>query len=213
VKKKYLSKDIICPYCNEKALLDIKNFKINLYGCKNNHNINNLLLNKYQESQKINSNKIICNICNNTNKSETINNEFYICNTCNKNICPLCRLDHDINHVLINYDDKNYICKKHNEPFTKYCKKCNKDLCIICENDHKKHDIFDLSKILIDKIDLFKIMGELKNAIDNFKYQINIIKEIFDKMANIMDIYYEINNDIINNYNINKRNYYKLKNL
>ena len=28
-----------------------------------------------------------------------------------------------------------------------------------------------------------------------------------------MDIYYEINNGIINNYNINKRNYYKLKNL
>ena len=32
-------------------------------------------------------------------------------------------------------------------------------------------------------------------------------------MADILDIYYKINNDIIRNYNMNKRNYYKLINL
>jgi len=32
-------------------------------------------------------------------------------------------------------------------------------------------------------------------------------------MINIMDIYYKINNNIIDNYDINKRNYYNLKNL
>ena len=48
--------------------------------------------------------------------------------------------------------------------------------------------------------------NELKDVIDKYKYKIHVIKEIFDKMINLMDIYYKINNNIINNYNINKRN-------
>ena len=39
-KKEIISKDIICPECKENILLDIKNYKINLYECKNKHNIN-----------------------------------------------------------------------------------------------------------------------------------------------------------------------------
>ena len=35
-------KDITCPECKEDILIEIKNFKIKLYGCKNNHNINNI---------------------------------------------------------------------------------------------------------------------------------------------------------------------------
>ena len=42
-------------------------------------------------------------------------NEFYICKTCNKNICPLCKSNHDKNHKIINYDDKDYICEKHKD--------------------------------------------------------------------------------------------------
>ena len=38
--KEILSKDVICPECKESILLNVKNFKINLYGCKNNHQIN-----------------------------------------------------------------------------------------------------------------------------------------------------------------------------
>ena len=41
----------------------------------------------------------------------------------------------------------------------------------------------------------------------------NIIKEILDKMGNIIDTYYKINNNIIDNYNMNKRNYYVLLNI
>ena len=41
----------------------------------------------------------------------------------------------------------------------------------------------------------------------------NIIKEILDKMGNIIDTYYKINNNIIDNYNMNKRNYYILLNI
>ena len=110
------SKYVICPECKENILINIDNFKVNFHNCKNNHNINKAL-NEFEETQKINLNNIICNICNTNNKGNTHNNEFYICNTCNKNICPLCKLNHDKSHIIINYEDKNYICDKHNEPF------------------------------------------------------------------------------------------------
>jgi len=211
--KEIISKDIICPKCKENLFIEIKNFKINLYGCKNNHEINDIILNKYEETQKIDLSNIICDICKKNNKRNSHNNEFYICNTCDKNICPLCKSIHDENHKLIDYDDKNYICKNHYEPFNKYCKKCNKDICIICENEHIEHDIYDFRNLLFDKKDLLKLMEDLKKSIDKFKFKINIIKEIFDKTISIMDIYFKININFINNYNINKRCNHKLQNL
>ena len=75
-KKEIVSKDVICPECKDNILIDFNNYKIKLYGCKNKHNINNILLNKFEESQKIDISKIICNICNINNKSNTHNNEF-----------------------------------------------------------------------------------------------------------------------------------------
>ena len=117
------------------------------------------------------------------------------------------------NHMIINYDDKNYKCIKHNDIFTKFCKTCNQNLCLVCDSEHSNHDILDLSKILIKKDDFNKILKELKESIDKYKYKIKVIKEIFDKMINIMDMHYKINNDIYNNYNTNKRNYYNLLNI
>ena len=208
--KEIISREIICPKCKENCSIDIKDFKVNFINCKNNHINNNILLNNYELTQKIDLKEIICEICKNNNKGDTHNNEFYICNNCNKNICPLCKSIHDKNHNIINFNDKNYICKKHNDIFNKFCKSCNENICIFCEEEHKNHDIIDLSSIIIKKDEFSKILKELKQSIDNYKYQINAIKQIFDKMINIIDAYYKINNDIINNYNMNKRNYYNL---
>ena len=191
----------------------INSFKINFYDCKNNHKTNNILLNKYEHLQQIDMSKIICDFCKSNNISNTVNNEFYICNTCNKNICPLCKSEHDKEHKIINYKDKNYLCNKHNEIFIKYCKTCKEDICKECESNHNEHYIVDLKGMSVDKNDLLKIMDELKNVIDRFKYRINNIKEIFDKMLNILDNYYKINNDIIINYDMNKKYYHKLMNL
>ena len=214
ITNRILSKDIICPICKENTLIDFKNFKINFHGCKNDHNIKDISLNIYEEIQKIDLGKIVCNICNTNNKGETKNNQFFICNTCNKNLCPLCKSIHDQNHMIINYDDKNYICKKHKEPYTKYCEKCKEDLCIICENEHENHKNIDFSKILFtNKNELMKIKDELNQEINNFKYEIEIIKNIFDIMINLLDKYYKINNEIINNYDLKKRNYFTLQNI
>ena len=49
-------------------------------------------------------------------------------------------------------------------------------------------------------------MKYLYDTIDNFKFKINIIKDIFDRIINIFDSYYKINSDIILNYDIKKRN-------
>ena len=210
--KEILSKDLICPECKENILINFDNFKINFHDCKNNHNINKTL-NEFENTKKLNINKIVCNVCNINNKGNTHNNEFYICNTCNINICPLCKTKHDKSHIIINYDDKNYICQKHNDTFIKYCTSCKVDMCIICQDEHKGHTITDFGNILIKNDDLLNSLQGLNNVIVNFKYKINIIKEILDRLINIFDLYYKINNNIINNYNINKRNYYLLQNL
>ena len=174
--KEIVSKDIICPECKENSLINFENFHAYFHDCKNNHNIMETL-NEYEKSQKINLNKIVCNICNINNKGNTHNNEFYICNTCNINICPLCKTKHDKNHNIINYDDKNYICRKHkDEKFIKYCKICKIDICMICEEEHIGHELLEHSKILIKNNDLLNSMKDLNNVIDNFKYKINIIK-------------------------------------
>jgi len=210
-----ISKDIICPICKESTFINIKNFRFSLHGCKNNHRIDDIQLNEYEETQKIDISKIVCELCYKNNKSNTYNNFFYICNTCNKNICPSCKLSHDPSHSIINYDDKNYICKKHNEAFIKYCKKCNENICIICEKEHKEHksrNIFELVNILINKEELIKIKEELKNIFDIFKSKIKK-KVIYERINNKLEIYYKIIDNIIKNYNINKRNYHILQNL
>ena len=78
------SKDIICPICGECIKIDINNYKITLFECKNNHRIDNILLDEFENTQKIDYKKIICEICNDKNKSDSYNNIFYKCCNCKK---------------------------------------------------------------------------------------------------------------------------------
>ena len=56
-KKRYnknednLQSEIICPECKENCIINIKDYKINLFGCKNGHNINNILFQNYESTQ------------------------------------------------------------------------------------------------------------------------------------------------------------------
>ena len=81
------SKDVICPECKENILINIKDYRINLYDCKNNHIKNNILLEEYENTQKIDISKIKCDKCRDKNLSNIFNNKFYICYTCNMNLC------------------------------------------------------------------------------------------------------------------------------
>ena len=128
-EKEIISNEIICSECKENILININNHKINLYECKNGHKKENILLNEFENILKIDISKNVCNKCYKNNNN--INEELYICNECNINLCPLCKYKHDKNHNIINYNDKNYICKKHNDRFIKYCKECKKIYVLI----------------------------------------------------------------------------------
>jgi len=201
--------EIICPECRENILLNIEDYRINIYNCKNNHNknkIDNIPIFELNNRTRIDISKIECNICKENNKGNTYNNEFYKCLTCNKNICPLCKIKHDKSHIIIDYDKRNIICNIHNDMYTKYCKECNKNICYKCKDNHKSHEKIDYEDIIKNN----ENNKELKDYIDKLE---NIIDDIVNKLKNIkenMRIYYNLSNNIINN---NNRNYEILNNI
>jgi hypothetical protein len=205
------SKDIICPKCGENCLIDFNNYKIKLYECKNKHEINNILLNEYNNTQNINLNNIICNICNNNNKNMSYNNIFYKCLTCKQNICPKCKSIHNNNHKIINYDNKNYIYDIHNDYFISYCNECKMNLCIECKLKHNKNDeIINYENIYPNIDEMKEKLNKFKNKIDLLNKDINEIIKILNIVKEDMDIYYNINYNLINNYEIQNKNYHIL---
>lgn len=117
------SKEVICPDCGENALIQFKDNKIDLYGCKNGHN-NNLLYEEFEKTQKIDLSKIKCDKCKEQNINDMNNNEFYICSLCKKKFCEFCKSIKDKNQNIINYNKEN--CKENNcMPFKKENKSHN----------------------------------------------------------------------------------------
>ena len=192
------SKNIICPECKENIKMEIKNFKINLYECQNGHKMENILLNEFEYLQNKDLNSRKCDICNKIN-----NDNFYKCLTCNNNICPLCTSNHCKNHKIINYDDKYYLCKKHNEKYITYCDNCKINLCALCE-PHKSHNKITYSDVLPNKEELFEKKKELKDKIYLINNDIKVLINILNSVMNNINIYYKINEDIIDNYNNNE---------
>ena len=213
-EKEIILQEIICPECKENILINIKDYKINLYECKNGHKIENILLNEFENIQKSNISKLICNKC--YKNYININEELYICNECNINLCPLCRYKHNKKHNIIYYSNKYYICKKHNDIYIKYCKECKENICSKCineHNNHNNHNIIELLNIIPNKDELLKEMKNMREIINKFKNNIEEIENIINKVLNNIEIYYRICNNIINNYNKKNRyyeNYYNL---
>ena len=171
------SKNIICPICKENIGIKVEDYKIKLYECKNKHIVNNILLEKYEDTQYIDISKIKCEICKEKNKSNSLGNQFYRCNICQINICPLCKLEHDKNHNIINYELKDYICEEHNKPYVEYCVKCNKDICSFCEQVHNNHKIIFYRNIKGD-------INKVKNIINECRKEIYIFNNNIDNIIN-----------------------------
>jgi len=209
VKNKFVK----CPKCKENIKIKFYDYKIKLCDCKNGHNIENILLEEYKNTQEIDITKIICNECNIYNKNNTYKNEFFVCNTCRKNICPLCKAIHDKNHNIVNYEEKEYICEMHNELYIKYCNTCKINICLSCYNKHNKHEIISYENIIPDKDELENKLIKLKDSIDIFKSDIKIIINKLNKVMENIDIYYNISKNIIKNYEERNRNYIILQNI
>ena len=152
------SKEIICPKCYEICLLKIKDYRIKLYDCKNMHVTKDILLDEFENTQKINISKIIC-------------------------LCPECKSTHDKSHSkIIDYDDKNYICDIHNDYYNSYCDECNKNLCMICQNDHDAgHNIIEYRKVIEDKEKIKKELDEFNKNIDKLNGEIKGIIQKLNK--------------------------------
>ena len=109
------SKEIICSKWGNICLIYFNKYKSNISGSINNHNINDITLDEFQNFQKIDSSKIICNDCKNNNKRDSYN--FYKCLTCEKDLCPLFMNQTHKEHDYIEYDKIKYLCNLHNESF------------------------------------------------------------------------------------------------
>ena len=168
VLKKY--KDIICPECGNICLIDINDYKIKLNKCINDHSTENILLDEYNDLQKSNDLNEICSECH-KNKNEIFKNKLYNCCKCDINICPICKSKHNEDHILIDFELKNYLCNVHAERYMSYCETSNTNLCDLCELEHNKnHNLYYLNKLIANKENN---INELRIKIDNLKIEIN----------------------------------------
>ena len=207
------SKNIICPDCKEDIKFKIEDYVINLYECKNKHDIDNIFLKEFDSTQNIDISRIICQNCGKYNKSNVHNNIFYKCNSCKKDLCPICYSNHDKNHNIINYDDKNYICEQHNKSYIAYCENCKQNICMYCEQEHNEHNIINYGKLIPDDNKINKELKQLEEAKNKLQNDIDDIILKLNRIKNNIEIYYNINKNIINNFNKEKINYEILYNI
>ena len=202
------SKEIICPECYNNIFMEINDYKIRLNNCINKHN-KNILIEEFEGSQLINLSKIICNNCKKNNMGDTYNNKFYKCLNCKMDICPICYSNHNREHKIINYDERNNICDIHYEYYENYCIDCNKNICIKCFEDHNNHNIEYFGKLYISEEKIKEEDKELRNIIDKMNEEIENIKLKLDIVKNNIEKYYNIRKFINEN---NYRNYEMLLN-
>ena len=99
---------------------------------------------------------------------------------------------HDINHDIINYEEKKYICEKHNKDFKKYCNDCKINICKSCLNEHESHYTISYDNIILEKEEIKIELNELKESIEIFNYYINSMIRKLNKIKNKMEIFYKI---------------------
>ena len=202
------SNDTICPKCFENSILKINNYKIALYDIKNEHKIENISLNEFELTQKIDIAKIICGKCKIRNKSNVYGKEFFKCLECNMYLCSLCKEIHEKDHSIINYDNIRYTCQRHNDTFSIYCKDCKMNICTYCKKEHKNHDLIELGDVINNNInnkELEQKLNELQIFFDKFKNEFNEIYKILNEVKITFELYYKIKEDIIKNYNNRKK--------
>ena len=209
------SKDIICPICKENCRMSIIDYKIILYECKNGHNTNNIFLEDFNNTQLINEYSIKCDDCKNEDKGSSFRKHFYKCLECKKNLGVLCNEKHiKEEHITIDYDKRNYICEIHNDFYISYCQECKSNLCLTCYSDHNNnHNKIDYKLIIPNKKKINEEIIELRKKIDKIKNFITDIIEKLNKIMEKMDIFYQINYDILNNNKFQNKNYQILQNI
>ena len=197
-------KDIICPECLQLCKLSIKDYRINLCHPSGLHNIDNMTLYDFKKSQNELLGKMECNNCK-------IKGE-YICSECNFYLCQKCKDIHEKeNHKIFNIEEIKYLCKKHGQLFNKYCRECEENICELCEKDHSEHYIDTYKDIFPDIDDAYQNLNKLKKSISIFKNNLKDIIKKLNKVVENMEIFYQINEAIINSYSKDYTYYEKIQ--
>ena len=201
-----ISKDIICPTCGDLCILSIEDFKLKLNDCHKKHELSNILLSQFKQTQKIDESKIFCDKCN-TIKAEVTGNQLFKCYNCNINICPVCKYDHDKSHLLVDYESLNFVCHTHGEKNIFYCPECHENICDLCACDHdNKHNLIYLRQIFEDK-NFQQNFNDFILKLDACKIKIqNLIKILRQVFINI-DSYYNICKSLFNRFDLKRKNY------
>ena len=195
------SNEIICKICKESSRIEINDYKISLFCCKNNHKTNKIKFNQFSQTQNINISRINCGFCPEKTKANSYNKIFYRCLTCKKNICIICKEKHPVNHNIINYDEKNYICEEHGEYYHSYCYECEKNMCTSCENMHKNHAMESFGSLIKDRNVLLQENEKLRVNMEKLNQVICDIISRLNKIRENFAIYYEIHKNILCNNN------------
>ena len=216
IKELKKSKEIICPKCNDYCRINIKDYKIKLYDCKNEHETNDILLDEYNNTQTKNNMdepKIICGNCD-IRKSYKHNNKFYKCLTCKLYLCSLCISLHN-NHIIIDNDKINYTCHIHNQLYNSYCNNCKRNICKLCQDqeDHELHEIIYYQEIRPNDKEIKEQLYDFRQKLDKFKCNIRDIMKLLNKVIDNMEIFYKINTDIVNSYEPEMGNYQLIQNM
>ena len=210
------SQYIICPECKQNCLININDYKILLYNCYKEHSINNLSINEFIYTQYIDESLIQCGECK-LSKANSYHNDFYIC-SCGLSLCPSCQINHRNNkHNIFDFEKRNYWCIEHNEKFTSFCPVCRYNLCLKCELRHnEKHKLIEFKDILPNKHFVNKIkdmQNEFRENINKLEGEINNIVKYLHTFLDSLNTYYQINEEIIKNYDLKFRNFYSIKNI
>ena len=185
-----LPNEILCPECGESIRINFKDYKIDLFECKNDHKFNNILLENFKFKNNEEKSEIICSKCN-LNKNNRADVNFYKCYTCGIFLCQSCNLNQK--HNTFEYHIKDYKCIEHNLKFNSYCTECKKNICVFCEKEHIDHNVIYYKDIFKNEGNLKDDNKDLKIKIDLLKDDINEIIKILYKIINNLDIYYKIN--------------------
>ena len=146
----------------------------------------------FEDTQKINESKIICNICTNNNKNKSFNHKFYFCLTCKKNICPLCKEIHNKSHSIIDYEDRFYICEKHNSYYNSFSDNSKINLCMKCEKENHFKNIIYYKNILPNLNNVKSRIIYINGTINKFIEKIKIYELILNKILKNLKLFYSL---------------------
>ena len=215
--------DILCPGCNNPAIISISNsemYEVNIMNCKNKHINFDIPFKEFLKMKDKNYKSEKCDICG--NYDNLYGEPLDIC-SCGKIICPLCKIIHEPSHCSVNFSERFKYCSKHSLPFIIYCHNCNINICEKCEIKHSKHKFTKFKDIPKKEKEKEKNLGkiikaskEIKNLCELVKDEINRIQIIFNKVINyfVKNLEgYSILNDNLLEWINDEKNYETIENI